>query len=99
MLRGLRVLPRHPLVLGDAFRLSANGRGIFCRVHDPGAYPPASSSGSTAAIHGRLKALARPAPAGREHKRNSTGGFYEIPTDDRGGPGAGWHSKRDFAFG
>jgi hypothetical protein len=33
-----------------------------------------------------------------EENGNSTGGFYEIPTDDRGSSRAGRHSERNFAF-
>lgn len=75
MLRGLRLLPRHPHVLGDAIRLPIHGRRVFCRVRGPRAGPASSSSGSTAATSRCLTALARPAAAGRDAKRNSTGGF------------------------
>src|SRR3977135_3953476 len=45
----------------------------------------------------RFAASARLEP-GRE-EGNSTGGFYEIPIDDRGGYRTGRHSERNLAFG
>src|ERR1043166_7358905 len=98
MLRRLLFLPRHPFGAGAPLPLPADRRRVFCRFRGPGTGPTASSPGSTAARPSRLTALAPSAAAGGE-KRTSTGGFHEIPDDDRGGPGAGRHSERDFAFG
>ena len=95
MLRGLRFLPGHSRQ-DVCLRLSARGRGIFYSPFGPWPSPVAPSTCSTAA---RLISLRRRlAPHLRdERKETSTGGFYEILTDNPGGHRAR-HSERNFAF-
>ena len=96
MLLGLRVLPGLTLVGEDAVRLFAIRRGIFCHALHSRARPLGPSTRSPAARLIGFAALARP-EFGRG-KGNSTGGFYEIPIDDRGSSRASRHSERNFAF-
>ena len=100
MLRRLRFrtcrynLQRHP------FRLSADRRRNFCRLHFFRANALAATSCSAAAhlIAFRSCRLV-PAFARRGWKETHTGGFHEISTCDHSGPGAGRHSERDFELG
>jgi hypothetical protein len=97
MLRGLRALRGHPFLDRKTLCLPADRRGIFCCAFDSRATPLAPSTCSSAARLIRLQRwLVR--RGGRE-EGNSTGGFYEIPIDDRGGYRAGRHSERNFALG
>jgi len=95
MLRRLRFrtcrynLQRHP------FRLSADRRRNFCRLHFFRANPLAPTSCSAAAHLIRVVS-ARPAFARRGWKETHTGGFHEISICDHSGGGAGRHSERDF---
>lgn len=90
MLRGLHVLPGCALVR-DAIRLSARGRGIVCDFHYFRALPLTPSTCSTAAqLIGCRAGSSR--NHGGEGKENSTGGFYEISIDDRGGYRVDRHS-------
>lgn len=98
MLRGVPVWSLAFRYHEGAVCLSSRRRRIVRCFHCFRAHPLAASAGSAAArpvfsdvgSSPRLRA---------EKKRNLTGGFYEIPTDDPGGSGAGRHSERDFAFG
>lgn len=73
MLRGLRLLPGHPLRLIDAVRLSADGPRIFWLARGPGAGPAPSPSRSPAARPDRI--THRLVSSTGQEKRNATGGF------------------------
>ena len=96
MLCDLRVRDRLVPHSGDTVCFLAAWRGILCSSFRSRATPLAPSSRSAAARLSRFAASARP-ELGRG-ERNSTGGFYEIPIDDRGSARADRHSERDFAF-
>ena len=96
MLLGLRILPGRTLAGAYEVCLSAHRRGIFCRslYLRPRPFAPSTRSAAARLIDLRRWLVRR----GRRGEGNSTGGFYEIPTDDRGGSRAGRHSERNIAF-
>ena len=96
MLRSLRVWPRSVFDPGNAVPPSTIRRRIFCHALNSRARPFGPSTRSSAArLIGLRRWLVRNSG---EEKGNSTGGFYEIPIDDRGSSCASRHSERNFAF-
>jgi len=92
----LRVLRGNDLVEHDTICLFADRRRIFCYTFRSRTFALRSSTCSATARLTGHATVARPKMG--EEKRNSTGGLYEIPTDDLGSSRAGRLGERNLAF-